>query len=100
MNASQESCRDLFQCSCPELDELTTLARSHGAYGSRLTGAGWGGCTVSLVAPDQVDHFMDSLKRLYYYKNFPNLESEPDRMRDVMFASKPGIGCGSLTMSF
>lgn len=39
LNDTQNSCRDIYDNSCPELDELCTLARSAGAYGSRLTGA-------------------------------------------------------------
>ncbi|KAH9949915.1 galactokinase gal [Amylocystis lapponica] len=88
MDASQKSCSEVFECSCPELDELTAIARGAGAYGSRLTGAGWGGCTVSLVAEDNVDAFIAQVKAAYGpYKNL-----EGDALREVIFATKPSSG--------
>lgn len=48
MNDTQDSCRDVYENSCPELDELCELAKKAGSYGSRLTGAGW--VSVFLVA--------------------------------------------------
>ena len=47
LDASHASCRDLYACSCVELDALCAVAREAGALGARLTGAGWGGCTPS-----------------------------------------------------
>lgn len=61
MNASDESLSLNFDCGCCELFQLTDLARSAGAYGSRLTGAGWGGCTVSLVSLRILDDFMKAV---------------------------------------
>ncbi|HEX4599838.1 MAG TPA: galactokinase [Gemmatimonadales bacterium] len=46
---SHDSCRDLYQCSTPELDLVVAAARRAGALGARLTGAGWGGNAVVLV---------------------------------------------------
>ncbi|RKP05761.1 GHMP kinase, partial [Thamnocephalis sphaerospora] len=66
MNASQESCRDLYECSCPELDTLVSVCRDHGAYGARLTGAGWGGCCVALVALADADQFLERVTAEYY----------------------------------
>ena len=58
--------------------------RDAGALGSRLTGAGWGGCAVSLVPSTEVDHFMEALKTSYY--------QDVADTSTVLFATKPGDG--------
>ncbi|KAI8057344.1 ribosomal protein S5 domain 2-type protein [Syncephalis plumigaleata] len=69
MNQSQTSCRDYYECSCPELDLLTDICRKYNAYGARLTGAGWGGCCIALVAADQATQFLTSVSTEYYAKH-------------------------------
>lgn len=97
MNLSQESCSKVYECSCPELDQLTALALSAGAYGSRVTGAGWGGCTVSLVKEDQVETFAAKLKEEYA----PYRELSEERMKEIVFATKPSSGAyGKLIATF
>lgn len=90
MNASQSDCRALFECSCDELDELCKIACAAGAYGSRLTGAGWGGCSVHLVPHDKVTAVKEAWLREYYGKRFPNLHD--DQLEDAIVVSKPGSG--------
>jgi len=56
MNASHQSLRDDFEVSCDELDCLVDIAqRTDGVLGSRMTGAGFGGCTVTLIHRDAVE---------------------------------------------
>jgi galactokinase len=58
MNESHVSLRDDYQVSCRELNVMVEAAwQVEGVYGSRLTGAGFGGCTVSLVAEEAVERF-------------------------------------------
>ena len=71
MNESHYSCRDLYECSSDQLDELTQLARDSGALGSRLTGAGWGGCCVSLVKKDHLASFLDKMHSYYTKEREP-----------------------------
>ncbi|MCI3923076.1 galactokinase [Paenibacillus sp. TRM 82003] len=66
MNGSHESLRDLYEVSCKELDVLVEEARRiPGTLGSRMTGAGFGGCTVSLVHEDSIEAFKSQVGRSY-----------------------------------
>jgi galactokinase len=62
MNASHRSLRDDFEVSCPEVDMLVELANdTDGILGSRMTGGGFGGCTVTLAHKDAVPVLVDKL---------------------------------------
>lgn len=66
MSESHQSLRDYFEVSCPELDLLVELAlNTVGVLGSRMTGAGFGGCTVSLVHKDAVARLAERLNKDY-----------------------------------
>ncbi len=66
MYSSHASLRDLYEVSLPELDMLVKIARElPGCVGARMTGAGFGGCTVNLVESSQVGVFMDALLQAY-----------------------------------
>ncbi len=69
MNASHVSLRDDYEVSCEEIDILVDLAwKIPGVIGSRITGGGFGGCTVSIVKNDAVDGFIETIGREYKEK--------------------------------
>jgi len=66
MTESHKSLRDDYEVSCPELDLMVELANNiSGVLGSRMTGGGFGGCTVSLVETGAVDRFTETVGRAY-----------------------------------
>lgn len=69
MNASHESLRYDYEVSCEEIDILVDLAQAMpGVLGSRITGGGFGGCTVSIVKNDAVDTFVSEIGKAYREK--------------------------------
>jgi len=91
MYASHESLRDDYEVSCDELDILVELAREigipGGVFGSRMTGGGFGGCTVSLVKTDAVATVSETIRSRYLDET--NIEPS-------IFASRPACGAHAI----
>jgi galactokinase len=69
MNASHVSLRDDYEVTGPELDTMAEEAwKIDGVIGSRMTGGGFGGCTVSLVKDEAIDTFIDQVGKAYEAK--------------------------------
>ena len=69
MNESHRSLRDDYEVSCKEIDILVDLAwETEGVIGSRITGGGFGGCTVRIVKNDAVDGFIKNIGEQYLAK--------------------------------
>ena len=66
MNESHIGLRDEYEVSCPELDDMVTIAwRTEGVIGSRMTGAGFGGCTVTLIMEDALEELVARINKEY-----------------------------------
>ncbi len=69
MNASHISLRDDYEVSCPEVDTLVDIAwRCEGVLGARITGGGFGGCTVNIVSDGAEETFRAAIRRAYAEK--------------------------------
>jgi galactokinase len=86
LNAAHASARDDYEISCPELEALVTAAREvDGVAGARLTGAGWGGCIIALVADAAVDEFESHVAERY---------RAATGMTPAIFTCRAGPGAG------
>jgi N-acetylgalactosamine kinase len=99
MNQSHASCRDDYEISCPELEELISISRRHGAVGARLTGAGFGGCTVNAVPSDSMGDFMRGVIEDYYH-GFVNQQAKTEftayrDLNEVIFPCRATMGASA-----
>ncbi|GLJ31642.1 hypothetical protein SUGI_0635670 [Cryptomeria japonica] len=92
MDESHYSCSTLYECSCPELEELVKVCRDSKALGARLTGAGWGGCAVALVKENIVPSFILNLKEAFYQSRIEKGVINHNDLGLYVFASKPSSG--------
>jgi len=96
MRQSHRSCRDNYEISHPALDDLFAIGREAGSTGSRLTGAGFGGCTVHLVADEKLDAFLAEVEKRYHndaIKSYPEAERRyREKTTSPLMALRPAGG--------
>jgi len=90
MNASHVSMRDDFEISCAEVDTLVAIAQElPGVYGSRMTGGGFGGCTVSLVKTEAAQDIAATMARAY---------RAATGLDPTIFSCAPAAGAGAVSL--
>ncbi|MDA2930779.1 galactokinase [Acidobacteria bacterium AH-259-O06] len=87
MNESHTSLRKDFEVSCPELDELVEACVAAGAAGARMTGAGFGGCAVTLCEASRTSFLVESLEKDYYRSR-----SIPSQLTEYLIMARPVEG--------
>ncbi|MBE7557463.1 galactokinase [bacterium] len=101
LSASDRSCHELYEIGTPELAHLSDLCRRHGALGSRLTGAGFGGFVISLVPAARAQELMDAIAEEYYGQYLrarrPDLHSQRPSLGEVLFVATSTRGADRLT---
>ncbi len=88
MNQSHDSLRDLYEVTGVELDTMVEEARKiDGTIGARMTGAGFGGCTVALVKEEAVDNFIEEVGKNYEART---------GLKPEFYVANVGTGAGRL----
>jgi galactokinase len=89
MLESHKSLQNDYEVSCAELDFLVSHAMTvDGVYGSRMTGGGFGGCTVTMLRPDAVGRFKKEIARAY---------EERFQITPNIYECRPSAGAGEVT---
>ncbi|MCG8510129.1 MAG: galactokinase, partial [Rhodospirillales bacterium] len=93
MNESHAAMRDDFEITVPQIDKLVEIVQNRigadSVYGSRMTGGGFGGCTVTLVKPDAVDAVSEGIAAEY---------EQATGIKPTWFATTPGDGAMQVTL--
>jgi N-acetylgalactosamine kinase len=95
LDASHAGCRDLYEVSSPVLERLVRIGKQAGAAGSRLTGAGFGGCTVHLVEDAKADDILHAFRTQFYHHEAALDAEDLDRR---LFIAEPSGGAWSLAL--
>ncbi|KAK6457885.1 galactokinase [Scheffersomyces xylosifermentans] len=90
MNESQVSLDTLNNSSNEKLNEICSIALKNGSYGSRVTGAGWGGSIVHLTTTKNLQKLVNALTTEYYKVEFPEISQE--ELNEAIVDSKPAAG--------
>lgn len=92
MDDSHYSCDTLYNCSSQELNNLTQICRKYRALGSRLTGAGWGGCSISIIKEKNEKQFMENVINEYYKPLIEKKLISENDLKDSIFSTAPCNG--------
>ena len=96
MHLSHESCKNQYECSCDELDELVNAFMDAGAVGARLTGAGWGGCVVAVCESSCAENILAEVKKTFYEKRFQSGVANKADEASLLFKTAPSAGAAIL----
>ncbi|CAI5758936.1 unnamed protein product [Candida verbasci] len=98
LNKSQYDLKNLCENSNEKLDRICEIALANGSFGSRITGAGWGGSLVHLTTTDKLNKLIEAFENDYYKVEFPNITE--DELKEAILVSKPANGSSIVTTNF
>lgn len=97
LNDSQQTSIANIENSTAEINSICEIAAKNGSYGSRVTGAGWGGSVVHVTTADKIDGLYKALTEEYYEKKFPGISK--DELESALVITQPSAGASLVQLS-